>query len=80
MDFEMKCADLALQGWRPVKTGNGSVGIYNRDIKVGVAIRVQAGDFALFGLSPAFMDHGDITWEELGEVSLTLIEIRLRKT
>lgn len=80
MDFDRRCAEMTLRGWRPVKTANGRVGIYNRDIEAGFAIRVQAGDFALFSLSPFFLYGGDITWEELGERALTLIETRLNQT
>ena len=73
-NFDMACADLTLQGWRPVCALSGNKGIHNKEEGHGFLVSyLPSGDATFTPTSFLFGRYGDITWDELGERILELL-------
>jgi hypothetical protein len=84
MDFDTKCADLALQGWQPVKS-IGCDGLYNPDIGFGIGLCVREDNPAcmvgtIYTLSNKTNALTPVDWGDISEYVVTRIEYRLRQT
>lgn len=77
MTFDMRCADMVLRGWQPVRTIAGTVGVYSPELRMGFGYHeVYPNPMRRIGEG----GHMSITWAQLPEWQLDLIALRLGLT